>query len=158
MYIILANLSVFTIIVVFYIIYILYALFCISDYIVSSGLVINCTPEVIYMEGETDPPIAKEDPSVKWKNYVYLSSTNDPNSSTNNQTPIITITPAGSEPQSLNSHTQGSLKTPIPVHGQGDHPTYFTTASDGEKLHSYNTFNMRERKVNFCEHTYKDHT
>lgn len=156
-YIILANLSVFTLIVVFYTIYILYALFCISDYIISNGLVVNCTPEVFSMEGEINSPIVKEAP-LKWKNYVYLSSTNDPSSSTNSQTPILSTTPEeGSQPKILTLNAQSSQKTPIPVHGQGDHPTYFTTANDGEKLHSYNTFNMSDGKVNFCEHTNKDH-
>lgn len=147
------------------VLYTLYTLFCIFDYLISNEFIIANTPEYDFIGGETNYSVVNTSPSFEGKNHVYLSSSNDPSSSTNPQTPVtnpqipirISTPDGGTQSPIFSANPKPPLEVPIPVHGQGDHPTFFTTANDGDKLNSYNTFNMAEGKVTFCESTNKDH-
>jgi hypothetical protein len=45
----------------------------------------------------------------------------------------------------------------VPVYGQGDNPTSFTTAGHGERLTSDNTYNTSNGKVDLCDRSGDNH-
>lgn len=94
-----ANLSLFTFIVFLYVVYIAYTIYSISDYIISNGLTINYSTDMINVEGE-NTYINKEQPSIKEKYHIFLSSASNSNPPTTSQTPVVSLIPEqGSQPK-----------------------------------------------------------
>lgn len=128
----------------------LYALFCTIEHIIYVELVTyNATEQCLNSMGGDFHPIAGD--SLSAKDHVFLSSNNNPGSNTGDtgegeaSKPSIFTNPHYVRPVSPE-------KVPVPVEGQGDNPTLFTTAKPGEAHTAYNTFNISDGNVNSCEH------
>ncbi|RYE12271.1 MAG: hypothetical protein EOP34_11140, partial [Rickettsiales bacterium] len=119
----------------------LYALTCTIEYLIVNELSISSSTEqyLIPMGTESDPMAAN---SLAGKGHVFLSSTGNPNVNTNpteGQVPVQNATGGeGSKPSIFANPDYIRPVTPergpVPIDGQGDNPTMFTTAKQGDQL------------------------
>ena len=172
-----ANLSISTIILTLYTINMVYALHCTIQHVIHNELCISyfTTLSPILMEGESpsiiDPSLVK-DSSVK--DNVFLSSTNNPNPNTNPTGGQVPVQNTGGGQVPVQNTGGGESSRPsifsndwriieheprriVPVQGQGDNPTLFTTAREGERMDTCNTFSVKDGQVDYCEYRGANH-
>lgn len=158
--IIFSNLTLPSIFIILYGLYLLYALTCTIEHIIYvqlAGLIsMGADFHPISMGADFHPiamgadlhPIAGD--SISAKDHVFLSSNNNPGSNTGDTGGEGSRPSIFTNPHYIRPITPPQL--PVPVEGQGDNPTVFTTAKSGETKTPYNTFNMSDGNVSSCEY------
>jgi hypothetical protein len=149
LYIILANLSLLSIILTLYTINLFYALYCTIDHVVSNELINYSSQEYAML---ADSPAIKGDFSPV-KHHVFLSSAGDNQNIPGGQVPV-------QGPSAGTAPVQNLLPGSVPVtysSGQTESGV-FTTAKQGVDCNSYNTYNINDGKVNSCEVTGDNHS